>query len=356
MATTGATVGVADLRRFVIAVLETRGVPGHDGAAVADALLYADARAISSHGLALFPGYLRRLAAGTIAARCAPLVVEEFAAIAVLDGDNGLGPVAARRAMLLAIDKAAEFGLGAVAVRNGNHFGPAGYYASLALERRMLGVATSNAAAIMAPPGGATPVVGNNPVAIAAPAADAEPVIVDLALSVASVNKIRQVAARGERLPAGWALDRTGRPTDDPQVALDGLLMPAGGHKGFGLAVATELLASVLPGGLFAWDVLSREHHGMGFFFLALDVDRFLPDGSFGARAAELARRVAAAERLPGIERMSAPGIRAAQAARESMANGIPCARLPWAPLESIASDSGVPLPSPHEPDPRRNS
>ncbi len=339
-------VRVGDLRQFVVEVLGHQGVPSDDGGVVADALLYADLRGITSHGLALFPGYLQRLVAGSITAQPAISVVEDFGAIGVLDGGNALGPVAARRGMGLALDKAAQFGVGAVGVRNGNHFGAAGYYAALALERGMLGLATSNAAAIMAPPGGTTPVVGNNPLAVAAPGGQEPPIVVDFALSVVSVNKIRQVANRGGRLPEGWALDRAGRPTDDPQAALEGLLVPTGGHKGFGLALVTEILASVLPGGLFAWDVRERQHHGMGFFFLALDVQRFLPDGSFTARADALVRRIAAAERLPGVDRLSAPGSRAAASALALAADGIPLDRLPWAALQRIAAESGVRMPA----------
>jgi LDH2 family malate/lactate/ureidoglycolate dehydrogenase len=248
----------------------------------------------------------RKLRSGQIAARPVLRLVEDSGAVAVLDGGNGLGPVAARRAMLLALDKAAAFGLGAVGVRNGNHFGAAGYYAALALERGMLGLATSNAAAIMAPPGGTTPVVGNNPLAVAAPAGQA-PFLLDIALSTVSYGRIRMAAEQGLRIPDDWAMTAAGQPTTDPVAAIAGLLTPFGGHKGFGLAVVVELLSAVLTGAALSWRVGQAQAAGQpeqrGHFCLALDPGRFLTGETFHARMAKLDEGVrggAAGARLPG--------------------------------------------------------
>ncbi len=334
-------VRVGDLRQFVVEVLGHQGVPSDDGGVVADALLYADLRGITSHGLALFPGYLQRLVAGSITAQPAISVVEDFGAIGVLDGGNALGPVAARRGMGLALDKAAQFGVGAVGVRNGNHFGAAGYYAALALERGMLGLATSNAAAIMAPPGGTTPVVGNNPLAVAAPGGQEPPIVVDFALSVVSYGRIRRAAERGERIPATWATRADGTPTADPAMALAGLLAPFGGHKGFGLAVAVELLTAALTGAALSWEVAAAQQRGQpenrGHFCLAIAPERFQTAEAFHRRMTVLANRI---RRSGSTARV--PGQRAEQDARTAHAHGIRLSEVVRAELEALGTAAGI--------------
>lgn len=340
------TVTAAELTRFATDVLARSGLPEQDAAAAAAAYVDADLRGVSSHGLALLGRNVGRLKRGSARARPDIRIVRDDGPIAVLDGGAGLGPVVAVRGMRWAIEKASIHGIGAVGVRNANHFGAAGYYAAMGAEHGMIGIAASNGGSNLAPPGGTSAVVGNNPLAIAVPSERGPDLMVDMALSVVSYNRIRQAAQRGERLGAGWALDRRGDPTDDPAAALEGLLLPIGGHKGFALALALETLTGALTGGYFSSEVLARDHHGMGFFFLVLDVARFGPSEHFRSRVGDLLERVRASERRPGVERIITPGERSAEAKRRHLTEGVPVSSLPWTELERLAQDLQIPLPA----------
>lgn len=334
------------LRRFAIELLARCGMAKHDAEVVTDALLDADLRGVSSHGLALLPSYLLRLKEGTANPEPHIRTIRDSGAVALIDGDAGLGPVAAVRGMEIAIEKALKHGVGAVGVRNANHLGAAGYYATLAARRAMFGLATSNAAAIIAPPGSASRVLSNNPIAVAFPAASDPYVLVDLTLSVVSYGRIRRAAQRGEKIPLGWALDHSGVPTEDPAAALDGLLLPIGGHKGFGLALVLDVLTSALTAGFAPWDILERKHHGMGFFLLAINVSDFLAIAEFRDRVDSFVRRIRDGKRLPGVERLYVPGDRSAESRRDREANGIPLSSLPWDELRRLAAELGVSIPS----------
>jgi LDH2 family malate/lactate/ureidoglycolate dehydrogenase len=348
--TTDRTAGVVEaarLHQFAVDVLCRCGLLSDDAGVVADVLVDADLRGVGSHGLALLPRNVQRVRRGKANPRPSIRAVREGGAVAVLDGDAGLGPVVATRAMAWAIERAAKHGLGAVGVRNANHFGAAGYYATLGAERGFIGLAASNGASIMPPPGGRTAVEGTNPIAVGFPSGSEPPLVVDLALSVVSYNRIRQAARIGEALADGWALDQHGEPTTDANAALAGLLLPIGGHKGFALALVVDALTGPLTGGLFPWDVLANDHHGMGFFFLAINVGHFVPTDEFRARMDTLVRTVHAGERCAGVEAIRTPGERAAASKRARTASGIPVASLPWSDLQKLADEVGVALPVP---------
>jgi LDH2 family malate/lactate/ureidoglycolate dehydrogenase len=342
----GQVVDVAALRGFAVGVLSRCGVPEADAGVIADVLLDADLRGVSSHGLALLARNVQRVRRGKANPRASVRVVQDRGAALLLDGDAGLGPVVATHAMGRAIERAATFGLGAVGVRNANHFGAAGYYAALAAARGFIGLAASNGASIMAPPGGTSAVEGNNPIAVACPTGTEPPLIVDLALSVVSFNRLRQAARLGETLGPGWALDKHGEPTTDATAALEGLLLPIGGHKGFALALVIDALTGPLTGGLSPWDVLANDHHGMGFFFLAIEVGHFVPIAEFRSRMDALLQMVRAGDRRPGVDAIRTPGERSSASRRDRLARGIPIASLPWSDLQKLAAETDVELPA----------
>ncbi len=346
METTRDLISAQGLRVFVTTVFSKCGLPEAAAAVVADVLVDADLRGVSSHGVALLERNVRRIRSGSAKARPEIRVVRDQGPTALLDGDGGLGFVVAHRAMTLTMEKAAKHAVGVVGVRNANHFGAAGYYASMAAERGVIGLVASNAASIMAPPGGVTAVVGNNPLAVAVPGGVEGTLLVDMALSVVSYNRVRQAANRGEKIPLGWAMDKRGEPTEDAKAALEGLLVPIGGHKGFALALILEVLTGPLTGGFFPWEVLERGHQGMGLFFLAIDPAAFLPAAEFRARVDELVRRIHSSEKQPDVERIFAPGERSALTRRERQTHGIPVSTLPWADLVRLAQEFQVALPA----------
>ncbi len=341
-----------NLRSFAAACLQQVGLRQGDALTVAHTLVESDMRGVQSHGLALLPRYLRRLSSGAVKARPDISVIRETECLALMDGDNGLGQLAGVRAMEVAIRKARNHGLGAVAVRNANHFGAAAYYAMLATEADMIGFATSNAASIMPAPGGVSRVVGNDPVAFALPSGEGGPVVVDVALSIVPVNKLRLAAMEGRDIPCGWALNRAGEPTTSPQEAMEGLLLPIGAHKGFGLALVADVLTALLSGGVFAWELHDRQYVGMSHFFLALDVSRFVPLAEFKARMTELVARIHSSQTVPGVERLYAPGEIEAECKRKRLTSGVPLPSGIVEELKAVAVEIALRLqlnPRPHK-------
>lgn len=296
------------------AVFSAAGLDDTSATTVATALIDADMRGIPSHGSLLVPMYVERLVKGSVTTLTSAEPVADFGAVAVLDADHALGVLTADQAMALALDKARAHGLGAVAVRRAFHFGGAYRYVEQAAAAGMVGIAAANTRPLMPAPGGAHAVVGNNPLAIGVPRAGEEPLVLDMALSEAALGKIRLAAQEGREIPPTWATDSDGTPTTDPEAAIAGLLLPAAGHKGYGLALMVDVLTGVLSGGAFGGAVRglyadTGVPNDCAHFFLALDVTRFGQSAEeFAARVADLAAQVTAPPTAPGVERLFVPG------------------------------------------------
>ncbi len=346
---TGPTVELLDHREFeerVARLFTYVGVPKEQANGIAEILVLADLRGMESHGTNFAPRYLRGLARGHLNPDPQLQVVGGRGAVRVLDADNGLGYVSARQAMNLAIELATTHAVGAVAVRNSNHFGMAGFYALQATEAGMIGHATTDGPPHTVAWGARRPIVCNNPIAWAFPTSTPPAVLVDTALTGVK-EKIRLAAQRGEAIPPDWAVGPDGRPTTDPQVALAGSLLPIGGPKGSALIVANELLAGALPGALFSFEispalVMGADHHdrwGCGHFLLALDPAGFGGVDDFGQRAEDLVRALREAEPAEGVDRVYLPGEREWLLAEERKRAGLPVARTTLAALESVATE-----------------
>ena len=218
-----------------------------------------------------------------------------------------------RQAVQLAVARAQEIGLAAVAVRNAFHFGTAGRYARLMADQGCVGIVMSNTRPLMPAPGGAEALVGNNPLAIALPTQGDFPAEVDLALSATAMGKIRLAAAAGQTIPEGWAADAQGRATTDPNAAIKGMLLPAAGPKGFGLAFVIDMLCGGLSGGAVGAEVQPlygdpAKPYQCSHLFLAIDTGHFPAGDDFAARTATQTARVSGSKRAPGVERVYAPG------------------------------------------------
>lgn len=286
-----------------------------EGAAkvVAESLVDADRRGIGSHGAMLVPMYVDRIRQGSVSTHEAAEPVVDFGAVATLDARNALGQLTGDQAMRLAVQKAREFGIGAVAVRQAFHFGGAFRYAMAAAEAGCIGLAAANTRPLMPAPGGARPVVGNNPLALAVPVPGADPIVLDMALSEAALGKIRLAAAEGRPIPATWASDEAGGPTTDPVAALAGMLLPSGGPKGYGLAVMVDVLTGVLSGGGFGAKVAGlyadkAVPNNCAHFFLAVNPAAFGDAEEFSDRVRELAGAIENSPTAPGVDRAYLPG------------------------------------------------
>jgi LDH2 family malate/lactate/ureidoglycolate dehydrogenase len=337
-------IGVEQLQAACVAILAAAGLPRSDAALAADCLVQADLRGVDTHGVIHLPIYVRRIKLGLANPHPQIAVLRETPATALLDGDRGLGQVVAARAMERAIALAEQSGVGLVGVRNSTHFGMAGYFAMMALARDMVGVAISSARATMAPWGGTEARVGNNPLAVAIPAGQQRPIVLDMAMSVAARGKIKRALRRGETIPLDWAIDRRGRPTADPAEALAGFLNPIGGPKGYGLALLSGLLASVLMGAVFDWeagslyDDLDRPQ-GVGHLLAAIAVESFMPVHAFRQRVDELVQAVRGCPPAPGVERVYLPGEIEFECQERRAREGIPIATSLWQELSEMARD-----------------
>jgi LDH2 family malate/lactate/ureidoglycolate dehydrogenase len=243
------------LTAFAARLLGALKVPPAAARLVAEALVEADLEDLDSHGVMLLPMYADRLIAGSVSPTGDGRIVSDHAGAVVIDAENALGQVTAERAVDLTVERAKVHGLGAVAVRNAFHFGAAGRWVKAMAQARCIGIALCNTRPLMPAPGGAERVGGNNPIAIAVPSADGPPITLDLALSAGAMGKIRLAEAAGERIAEGWASDAAGVPTTDPAAAIAGMLLPAGGAKGFGLAMMVDLLAGGLSSGAIGEEV-----------------------------------------------------------------------------------------------------
>ncbi len=298
---------------FATTLLSRLGVPERAALEVATDLVASDLEGVASHGLMLLPMYLDRLAAGSVSPTAAGRIVSEQAGAVVYDAENGLGQVTARNCIELAIARAKTHALGAVAVRSGFHFGTAGRWAAAMTKAGCVGIAFCNTRPLMPPTGGTERLVGNNPIAIAVPSAEGEPLVVDLALSAAAMGKIRLAEASGSPIPFGWAADTDGVPTTDAAAAISGMLLPAAGPKGFGLAMMIDLLAGGLSSGAVGADVRPlygdpKVPYACAHYFLAINIAAFRPLPDFAAVVAAFTARVRCSKPAPGVKRVLAPG------------------------------------------------
>ena len=306
----------ADAQRLtsVVADIFTAvGIAAADAQVVAADLVAADLEGIASHGVMLVPMYVDRINQGSVSRRSVGDIVSDRGAAIVIDAANALGQLTSRQAVKLAAARAKKIGLAAVAVRNAFHFGTAGRYARMMAEQNCVGIVLSNTRPLMPAPGGAEALVGNNPIAVALPSAGAFPVEADMALSATAMGKIRLAAAAGQRIPEDWAVDPQGRPTTDPAMAIKGMLLPAAGPKGFGLAFVIDLLCGGLSDGAVGAEVRplygdGAEPYRCSHFFLAIDAGHFPAGERFAQRVRDQAMRVSGSKRGPGAERVYAPG------------------------------------------------
>lgn len=307
----------------------------------ARALLSADLRGIDSHGLARLSGYVRLWEVERVNARPAIRIVHESPSTAVIDGDRGLGLVVAPFAMQVAIAKARLAGTGWVAVKNSNHFGIAGYHAMMALEHEMIGMAMTNASALVAPTFSTERLLGTNPVAVAVPAGDEAPFVADFATTTAANGKLEILQRKGMPTPNGWVQTKEGAPsTNADELKLGGALLPLGGdrehgsHKGYALGAIVDIFSGIFSGANFGpWVppfpayVPMPENmpgEGIGHFFGAMRIDAFRPAGDFKMNMDQWIRRFRSARTMAGQERVIIPGEPEAEMEKERMQNGIP--------------------------------
>ena len=306
---------VAALRRFLNDAFLKAGLSLEDAATATDVLALADEFGVSTHGVKLLPGYLRRLAGGGARKAGRPHVLREGPAWALVDGDSALGVISGPYAMRVAVAKAQTAGIAYVGVRNGGHLGAIGYFALLAARAGLVGIATGNDIPSVIAPGSRQAVLGTNPIAYAVPAGRYPPILLDMALSTVAGGKVYQARALGKPIPGNWIVGLDGQPSSDASLYPEkASLVPAGSYKGFGLALLVETLAGLLSGAaitheISAWMTTGADQptlHGAGF--VAIDPAVWGDRAAFLARVDGLIEEIHNAQPAAGAERIVVPG------------------------------------------------
>ena len=359
MANTSIVVPYEQLHDFTISIFQNMGCPPPDAQTAATALLSADLRGIDSHGVARLSGYVRLQEAGRANPKPNVRVIHETPSTAVVDGDGGLGLVVAPYAMQVAIEKAAAVGTGWVSVQNSNHFGIAGYHAMKALASDMIGIAMTNASALVAPTFSLERLLGTNPICVAVPAGEEPPFVADLATTTAANGKLEILQRKNEAAPLGWIQDKNGHPsTNAHELKTGGALLPLGGdrdhgsHKGYALGAIVDIFSAVLSGANYGPWVppfpayvpmpTGMPGKGIGHFFGAMRVDAFRPAEEFKTHMDNWIRRFRSAKPIPGAEAVLIPGDPEREMEHDRRLHGIPLLPAVVEDLKSVAQKLGV--------------
>lgn len=334
------------MTRWTQKLLGKAGYDNEQANLFAGALIWSDLVGRSTHGVWRLPAYISRLEAKLIKCPCKILLRSDQQAVAIMDGDQGLGHFVGHEAMTLAISKASEFGIGAVGVRNSNHFGTGAYFVRLAAEQNMIGLAFSNSIAKVAAYGGTKPVFGTNPFAFGVPVRDGDHILIDMSTSVVCGSQVIKYAEAGLPLPEGIAVDARGNSVTDARKLDNGALLPFGGAKGYGMALMVEILSSVLAGAAFSTKVNSMfknvgESGNNGHFFVAIDLGKMIHTQSFSDRLAALICMIRSSGQNEGD--VLIPGETRWARQRENMVRGIPLDAPTRSALEKLARHYGLP-------------
>ena len=279
-------------------LLQRAGVRSDDAQLIARSLLAADRAGIYSHGLLRLPLYLEAVAAGGIDPTSRPSIVRRLGGTAVLDGAGAFGQVVMQSAVDLAIEAAREHGIAAVAVQGSTHFGAGRFWTDQLAAQGIAAVLTSSTGPVATPFGGSRPVLGTNPLTLSLPSSGGGPLVADLATTAGAYGKVVAARDEGATIPEGWGVDASARPTTDPAAVLEGgALLPFGGHKGSGISVLLEGLATALTTASLAartvdiWqDPSSRMN--TGHLLIALDLAAFGDPAQIRDKVAELQAEV----------------------------------------------------------------
>jgi len=336
-------VSIDSIRDVVKDTLAAVGVDGTSIGVILDTILFANRRGVATHGVGRLPLYIKKIKSGHFNPRDEVETVMDSGAVALMDAHNGFGQVAADHAMRLAIEKAREYGVAAVGVRNSNNFGTAGYFGDMAARQGFAAMVYANAAPAIVPTGGNRTIFGTNPICYAFPGgAGKNPVLLDMATTVAARGKIRLAAKNGEKIPMDWATGPDGKPTDDPNEALKGSLLPIGGYKGYGLSMFVDLLAGLLTGSAHGGGVVNLSRmdadSGNGHLFIVIDAHRFMSPEALDRRMADFVDAVKACGD-PGVVLM--PGERE-NIMREQQGEAVEISDKQFEEINELAKNLGV--------------
>ena len=324
-------------------ILKKLGASEEDSEFVAEATIDADLKGFTSHGLGRFPQYLVSIKSGTINLKEDITIEKETPAIALINGNSGFGQAVSYKAMQIAIKKAKEVGIGCVGVHNTNHFGVTGFYSDLALRENCIGLVIANTDPAIAPLGGSKPLIGTNPIALGIPSETY--ITVDMATSVTARGKIIESKRKGLDLPDGWALDKDGNPTNDPEAALEGSILPFGGFKGYALSLLIEILTGPLVQAGYGLGVSGTasptQDCTKGDLYVVIDPTKFGDFGEFVANTEDFVSQV----RSTG-ENVAIPGDVEVKRIADAEANGVAIDEKLYEQLKQICENLDIDIDS----------
>lgn len=338
------------------------GCSERDAKTAAESLISADLRGVDSHGVARLSGYVRLWEVKRVNASPVLKIVHETPSTAVVDGDSGLGLVVAPFAMNIAIEKAKNCGTGWVSVKNSNHFGIAGTHAMMTLAHDMIGIAMTNASALVAPTYSVERLLGTNPIAVAIPAGHEQPFVADFATTTASNGKLEILQRKNEEAPDGWVQTKTGESTTNAHSLKEGgALLPLGGdkehgsHKGYALGAIVDIFSAVLSGANYGPWVPpfpayvpipeNRPGEGIGHFFGAMRIDAFRTAEEFKKNMDQWIGRFKSAKTVEGQKRVYIPGEPEIEMEKERMKNGIPLLEIVIEDLTKLGNKFDIQFP-----------
>ena len=313
---------------------------------LADTLVQADLWGHQSHGVLRLGWYLERLRNKVMDPLTKPEFVVDAGAMAVIDGHDGVGHVLTMLATREAVKRAKQHGIAAVGVRMSNHFGTCMYYTRIGALEGCVMLLTTNGGPAMAPWGGRKKIIGTNPWSVATPAGKHPPFLMDMANTGVARGKIYLAHNKRQPIPEGWAIDKDGAPTTDPQAAIEGIVLPMAGHKGYAIAMMVDVLSGVLTGSGFLSDVHSpyktAEKSNCGHFMIAVNIEALQPLAQFNARMEQYIAELKSVPLAKGHDEVFYPG---EIEANNDIANRRDGLLLPADTLENLASiarDSGL--------------
>ena len=358
MAEVDAYIPVENLTRFMVQAFIAMGTPNDDAEIITDVLITASMWGIKSHGVALLRMYHQRIKAGLQLPVTNLSVIKDTSTTAVVDGGNGMGPVIGYHAMNMAIQKARQYGLGAVAVRNSSHYGAAGYYPMMAVKAGLVGLSCTNAHPSTAPTYGVRPMLGTNPIAVGVPTDELFPYLFDAAISIAPRGKIKVAERAHEPIPEGWVISQDGssetdsdgliKRMDKGEVALlpiGGMGEIMGGHKGYGLATMVEIFSAAFQNGTYLWGLTDTDEQGnpqflrIGHFFWAINIEHFIPLADFRKITGNIMRELRSSPRVPGQHRIYTAGEKEYYNEQNALENGVEIAPGVQKVLKTLSQD-----------------
>ena len=338
-----------NLMSYVSELFQKVGMVEADADFHARALVDTNLWGVDSHGVLRAPIYLKRMQSGAVNPNPQIKQMRGSLGIEVLDGDDGPGFLVGRDAMLRAIELADQYNIGAVGAIHSNHFGATAIYTRLAAEHSMLGIAMTNVVPNVVAPGGSKPVIGNNPLSIAVPTFGEFPFVLDISLSAVAGGKLLLASKKGESIPLDWATDSDGRPTTDPNEAFAGFLLPLGGHKGLGLSYVVDILAGVITGGAFQYDIKSMYQHPddpsqTAHFMIVINPRILMPEEELATRMESYLQMIKQSPMWDPEAEMMIPGELEQRKAQERRKTGLPIPAQLLEDLRQLGRELDVPV------------